>query len=62
MNAIQKGFTLVELVVVIVILGFALRLNALVVVAVAGLLTDIARGSTPTGVIEECGRAFNENR
>jgi uncharacterized membrane protein len=48
--------------VLIVILGFALRLNPLVVVAVAGLVTGIAGGSTPTGVIEEFGRAFNENR
>jgi uncharacterized membrane protein len=45
-----------------VILGFALRLNPLVVVGVAGLVTGIAGGSSLTGVIETFGRAFVENR
>jgi uncharacterized membrane protein len=48
--------------VLIVILGFALRLNPLVVVAIAGLVTGIAGGSTPLGVVAEFGRAFTENR
>ncbi|HEY5101512.1 MAG TPA: DUF969 domain-containing protein [Steroidobacteraceae bacterium] len=48
--------------VLIVILGFALRLNPLAVVAVAGLVTGVAGGATPTGVIEEFGRAFTTNR
>jgi uncharacterized membrane protein len=48
--------------VLIVILGFALRLNPLAVVAVAGLVTGIAGGATPVGVIEEFGRAFTANR
>jgi uncharacterized membrane protein len=48
--------------IAIVILGFALRLNPLVVVGVAGLITGIAGGSSPTGVIETFGRAFAENR
>jgi uncharacterized membrane protein len=48
--------------VLIVILGFALGLNPLVVVAIAGLVTGVAGGSTPIGVVEEFGRAFTENR
>jgi len=48
--------------VLIVILGFALRLNPWVVVAVAGVVSGIAGGSTPRGVIEEFGRAFADNR
>jgi uncharacterized membrane protein len=48
--------------IAIVILGFALRLNPLVVVGVAGLVTGIAGGSSLTGVIETFGRAFVENR
>lgn len=48
--------------IVIVIIGFALRLNPLVVVGVAGLATGIAGGSSLTGVIEIFGRAFVENR
>jgi uncharacterized membrane protein len=48
--------------VLIVIVGFALRLNPLAVVAVAGVVTGIAGGATPTGVIEEFGHAFTANR
>jgi uncharacterized membrane protein len=48
--------------IAILILGFALRLNPLVVVYVAGVVTGIAAGSTLTGVIETFGRAFAENR
>jgi uncharacterized membrane protein len=48
--------------IAIVILGFALRLNPLVVVGVAGVVTGIAGGSSLTGVIETFGRAFVENR
>jgi len=48
--------------IAIVILGFALRLNPLVVVGVAGLVTGLAGGSSLTGVIETFGRAFAENR
>jgi len=48
--------------VLIVILGFALRMNPLVVVALAGLVTGVAGGSTPIGVVEEFGRAFAANR
>ena len=48
--------------IAIVILGFALRLNPLAVVAVAGIVTGLAGGSSLTGVIESFGRAFAENR
>src|ERR1700722_11629641 len=48
--------------IAIVILGFALRLNPLVVVGVAGLVTGVAGGSSLTPVIETFGRAFVENR
>lgn len=48
--------------IVIVIVGFALRLNPLVVVGVAGLVTGLAGGSTLTGVLEIFGHAFAENR
>jgi len=48
--------------IAIVILGFALRLNPLVVVVVAGVVTGIAGGSSLSGVIETFGRAFVENR
>jgi uncharacterized membrane protein len=48
--------------IAIVILGFALRLNPLVVVVLAGVVTGIAGGSSLSGVIETFGRAFVENR
>jgi uncharacterized membrane protein len=48
--------------IAIVILGFALRLNPLAVVGVAGLVTGIAGGSSLAGVIETFGRAFVETR
>src|SRR5476649_1183776 len=58
----SSGAMLVLSGVLIVILGFALGLNPLVVVAIAGLVTGVAGGSTPIGVVEEFGRAFTENR
>jgi uncharacterized membrane protein len=48
--------------IAIVILGFALRLNPLVVVSMAGVVTGIAGGLSLTAVIEAFGRAFVENR
>jgi uncharacterized membrane protein len=48
--------------VLILIVGFALRLNPLAVVTVAGLVTGIAAGSTPIDVVAEFGRAFTANR
>jgi uncharacterized membrane protein len=48
--------------VVILIVGFAIRLNPLVVVCVAGIATGLAAGMAPRAVVEALGRAFTENR
>lgn len=48
--------------VAIVIAGFALRANPLLVVTVAGLATGLAGGMDPVAVVTEFGRAFTENR
>jgi len=48
--------------IAIVILGFALRLNPLAVVGVAGLATGLAGGASLKGVVETFGHAFAENR
>jgi uncharacterized membrane protein len=48
--------------VAVVVLGFALRFNPLLVVAVAALTTGAVAGLGPIAVIEAFGRAFNENR
>ncbi|MEP6690190.1 MAG: DUF969 domain-containing protein [Gemmatimonadaceae bacterium] len=48
--------------VLIVIVGFVLRLNPLMVVTVAGLATGLAGGLGAVGVVTAFGRAFIENR
>ncbi len=48
--------------VLIVIIGFALRANALLVVTLAGIATGLAGGLDPVSVVTEFGRAFSENR
>ncbi|HET7922931.1 MAG TPA: DUF969 domain-containing protein [Gammaproteobacteria bacterium] len=48
--------------VVIVVIGFALRVNPLLVVTVAGIATGLAGGLDPVSIISEFGRAFTENR
>jgi uncharacterized membrane protein len=48
--------------IVIVVLGFLLRLNPLLVVAAAALATGVAAGIAPTRVIAAFGKAFNDNR
>ncbi len=48
--------------VLIVIVGFALRANPLLVVTVAGIATGLAGGLDPVSVVTEFGRAFTENR
>lgn len=48
--------------VLIVIIGFALRLNPLLVVSVAGIATGLAAGMELKAVVEAFGRAFIENR
>jgi uncharacterized membrane protein len=48
--------------VLVVIVGFALRVNPLLVVTVAGIATGVAGGMSPIAIISEFGRAFTENR
>jgi len=48
--------------VLIVIAGFALRANPLLVVTVAGIATGLAGGLDPYALVSEFGRAFTENR
>ena len=46
----------------VVVLGFALRLNPLPVIAVAAFATGWAGGLTPVETISELGKAFNQSR
>ena len=46
----------------IVVLGFALRLNPLLVVVAAGLATGLLAGMSPSEEIAAFGKAFNDNR
>jgi uncharacterized membrane protein len=46
----------------IVVAGFALRFNALLVVVVSALATGLAAGLNPDEVLAAFGKAFNENR
>ena len=48
--------------VAIVILGFALRLNPLLVVVAAAVATGFAAGIDLVGIVTEIGRAFTQNR
>jgi uncharacterized membrane protein len=48
--------------IAIVIVGFVLRLNPLLVVTVAGIATGLAGGLGPVKTIEALGRSFTENR
>ncbi|MCR5880299.1 DUF969 domain-containing protein [Phenylobacterium sp. J367] len=48
--------------VAVVVAGFALRFNPLLVVAAAALVTGAAAGLGPVEVLEAFGKAFNENR
>src|SRR4051812_39065095 len=48
--------------IVLVVAGFALRLNPLLVVTVAGLATGLASGLGPVAVIAAFGKAFTESR
>ena len=45
-----------------VVVGFAVRLNPLLVVVIAAFVTGLAAGLTPVEVLEAFGKAFNENR
>lgn len=48
--------------ILIVVVGFLLRLNPLLVVTVAALATGLAAGRAFTEVIAAFGKAFNDNR
>lgn len=45
-----------------VVVGFAVRLNPLLVVTLAAFVTGLAAGLTPIAVLEAFGKAFNDNR
>lgn len=46
----------------VVIIGFALRFNPLLVVVVAALATGVGAGMAPLDVVAAIGKAFNGNR
>ena len=48
--------------ILIVVVGFALRLNPLLVVAVSAVATGLIAGKPPLVVIAAFGKAFNDNR
>jgi len=48
--------------ILIVVAGFALRLNPMLVVTVAALATGLIAGKGPVEVISLFGKAFNDNR
>lgn len=48
--------------IVVMIGGFMLRLNALIVVALAALVTGLAAGLDPAAIISAFGKAFNDTR
>ena len=46
----------------VIVAGFLLRFNPLLVVAVSALITGLAAGLAPLAILAEFGKAFNENR
>lgn len=48
--------------IVLVVLGFALRMNAALVVVTAGVVTGLVAGKTPVQVLELLGEAFTKQR
>jgi uncharacterized membrane protein len=48
--------------IAVVVLGFALRFNPLLVVALAGIVTGLAAGFDPLAVVAMLGKAFVDNR
>lgn len=48
--------------IVVVVLGFALRMNAALVVVAAGVVTALVAGKTPVQVLELLGEAFTRQR
>ena len=47
---------------VVLVLGFALRFNPMMVVPVAALTTGLLAGLDPVDVVEKLGKAFNDSR
>ena len=47
---------------VVLVVGFAIRLNPLMVVTAAALVTGLAAGMSPVAVVSTLGKAFNDNR
>ena len=48
--------------ILMVVAGFALRLNPLLVVTASALVTGLIAGMEPVTVIATFGKAFNDNR
>lgn len=48
--------------IVVIVLGFMLRFNPLLVVAVSALVTGLAAGLDPLKILAVFGKAYNENR
>ncbi|MFN3389779.1 MAG: DUF969 domain-containing protein, partial [Allosphingosinicella sp.] len=48
--------------ILIVVAGFALKLNPMLVVTVAALVTGLIAGMDPVEVVSTFGKAFNDNR
>ena len=53
---------LILLGVAVVIVGFAVRLNPLLVVVLAAFITGLIAGQPPLAVVAAFGKAFNDNR
>ncbi|MES3098908.1 DUF969 domain-containing protein [Sphingomonas faeni] len=48
--------------IAVIVAGFLLRFNPLLVVAVSALITGLAAGLAPLAILAAFGKAFNENR
>jgi len=48
--------------IAVIVLGFALRFNPLLVVTVAGIITALAAGMDPVAAVAALGKAFRDNR
>lgn len=46
----------------VVVVGFAVRLNPLIVIALAAAVTGVAAGLDPIHILSAFGKAFNDNR
>lgn len=48
--------------IALVVIGFALKFNPLLVVVGAAVATGLLAGLDPVSVVEALGKAFNDNR